>query len=51
MIMNVKKKEIYAAGKIKSAFTYGDYIAKILLGSFVKEIDQLDESEGCCIIL
>ena len=24
-------------------FTYGDYIAKILLGSHVKEIDQLDE--------
>ena len=38
-----EKKEIYAAGKLNSTFTYGDYIAKILLGSFVKEIDELDE--------
>jgi hypothetical protein len=38
-----ERKEIYAAGKVKTAFTYGDYIAKILLGSFIKEIDELDE--------
>ena len=46
-----EKKEIYAAGKIKTAFTYGDYIAKILLGSFIKEIDELDEPVNCCSIL
>jgi hypothetical protein len=40
-----ERKEIYAAGKVKTAFTYGDYIAKILLGSFVKEIDELDEKK------
>ena len=38
-----EKKEINAAGKVNTAFTYGDYIAKILLGSFVEEIDELDE--------
>ena len=46
-----EKKEIYAAGKVNTAFTYGDYIAKILLGSFIKEIDELDESSDCCSIL
>jgi hypothetical protein len=35
-----EKKQIYAAGKVDTAFTYGDYIAKILLGSFIKEIDE-----------
>ena len=46
-----EKKEIYAAGKVKTAITYGDYIAKILLGSFVKEIDQLDEKRADCVLL
>ena len=47
-----ERKEIYAAGKVKTAFTYGDYIAKILLGSFIKEIDALDESPICiCSLL
>jgi hypothetical protein len=46
-----ERKEIYAAGKVKTAFTYGDYIAKILLGSFIKEIDELDEPVNCCSIL
>ena len=47
-----EKKEIYAAGKVKSAFTYGDYKAKVLLGSHVKEIDALDEkkSSGCNLL-
>jgi hypothetical protein len=40
-----ERKEIYAAGKVNTASTYGDYIAKILLGSFVKEIDELDEEK------
>jgi hypothetical protein len=38
-----ERKEINSAGKVDTSFTYGDYIAKILLGSFVKEIDELDE--------
>jgi hypothetical protein len=45
-----EKKEIYKAGRLKAAFTFGDYIAKILLGSFVKEIDALDEKSSCCIV-
>jgi hypothetical protein len=48
-----EKKQIYAAGKVDTAFTYGDYIAKILLGSFIKEIDELDEPAyiDCCSII
>jgi hypothetical protein len=48
-----EKKQIYAAGKVNTAFTYGDYIAKILLGSFIKEIDELDEPAfiDCCSIM
>jgi hypothetical protein len=46
-----EKKEIYASGKVKNAFTFGDYIAKVMLGSFVKEIDQLDEKPCLCEIL
>ena len=38
-----EKKEIHSAAKADTMFTYGDYIAKILLGSFVQEIDDLDE--------
>jgi thiol-disulfide isomerase/thioredoxin len=40
-----EKKEIYNARKFIGAFTYGDYIAKILLGSFVIQIDELDEAD------
>lgn len=46
-----EKKEIYAAKRIDTAFTYGNYVAKILLGSFVKEIDQLDEKKSSCTLL
>jgi hypothetical protein len=46
-----ERKEIYSARKVKNAFTYGDYIAKILLGSHVKEIDELDEKNSSCTIL
>ena len=46
-----ERKEIYAAKKVKSSFTYGDYIAKILLGSHVSEIDKLDEKKASCTIL
>jgi hypothetical protein len=46
-----ERKEIYAAGKVKTSFTFGDYIAKILLGSFIKEIDQLDEKSGNCVLI
>jgi hypothetical protein len=51
-----ERKEIYAKKDSKKrnvAFTYGDYIAKILLGSFVKEIDCADEkksSHNCSLI-
>ena len=41
-----EKKEIYSKKKSKKdrvAFSYGDYIVKIILGSFVKEIDAIDE--------
>jgi hypothetical protein len=43
-----ERKEIYSKKKSKkdrSAFSYGDYIVKIILGSFVKEIDQTDEKK------
>jgi hypothetical protein len=46
-----ERREIYAAGKVNNSFTFGDYIAKILLGSFVKEIDELDERSSICGIL
>lgn len=47
-----EKKQIYKAKRIKTAFTFGDYISKILLGSFIKEIDKLDEprKKKCTII-
>jgi hypothetical protein len=32
------------------SFTFGDYIAKILLGSIDPELDELDESDKKCII-
>ena len=43
-----ERKEIYSKKKSKkdrSAFSYGDYIVKIILGSFVKEIDETDENK------
>jgi hypothetical protein len=46
-----EKREIIAAGRLKTAFTRGNYIAKVLLGSFVKEIDELDEKSKACTIL
>jgi hypothetical protein len=42
-----ERKEIYSASKVDTSYTYNDYIAKILLGSFVKEIDELDEYLFC----
>jgi hypothetical protein len=37
--------------KVLDKFTYGDYVSKILLGSFVKHIDKLDEKPRNCIII
>ena len=45
-----ERREIYSAGRLKYGFTFGDYVAKILLGSFVKEIDSLDEKSCPCTI-
>ena len=41
-----EKKEIYSKKKTtkdRVAFSYGDYVVKTMLGSFVREIDQIDE--------
>ena len=43
-----EKKEIYSKKRSKKdrvAFSYGDYIVKIILGSFVREIDEIDEEK------
>ena len=42
-----EKKEIYEMKRTQTAFSFGDYIAKILLGSFVREIDEMDEKSKC----
>jgi hypothetical protein len=44
-----EKREILAQHKKLNEFSFGDYIAKILLGSFTKSIDNLDEKQ--CTIL
>ncbi len=31
-------------------FTYGDYVAKIMVGSFDKTLGDLDKPRGCCTI-
>lgn len=46
-----ERKEVYSHRRVKTAFSYGDYIAKILLGSFVREIDEADESKSSCSLL
>jgi hypothetical protein len=46
-----EKDEIKNAGRLKTEFTHGNYIAKVLLGSFIKEIDELDEKRKKCSIL
>lgn len=47
-----EKKEIYSIRRKHNSFTFGDYIAKILLGSFVDEIDASDEEPDClCTII
>lgn len=43
-----ERNEIIKAKRDKSySFTFGDYVAKILLGSVDPTIDALDESKGC----
>ena len=56
-----EKKEVYSKKRSVNdhiSFSFGDYIVKIMLGSFVKEIDGSDEIEEvkkpkinkCCIL-
>jgi len=45
-----EKKEIYEMKRTQTAFSFGDYIAKILLGSFVREIDEMDEKSKCTLL-
>ena len=43
-----EKKEVYSQKRSKKnrvAFSFGDYIVKIMLGSFVREIDEIDEEK------
>jgi hypothetical protein len=45
-----EKREIYKLRRSNDSFSFGDYIAKILLGSHVKEIDEMDEPFSCRIL-
>lgn len=46
-----EKREIYKSKRQHEAFSFGDYIAKIMIGPSCKEIDQSDEhtSSNCLI--
>ncbi len=46
-----EKREVYMANPRNYAFSYGDYITKILLGSLICKIDYSDESPICCNVL
>ena len=47
-----EKKEIIRAQGSNFQFTYGDYVAKSLIGSTDPKIDNLDENKkGCCFVL
>jgi len=47
-----EKKEIIRAQGSSFQFTYGDYVAKSLIGSTDPAIDNLDENKkGCCFVL
>jgi hypothetical protein len=46
-----EKREIYETKRNHEAFSFGDYIAKIMIGPSCKEIDQSDEqSHSKCLI-
>jgi hypothetical protein len=45
-----EKKEIYKAGRLHYEFLYSRILAKILLGSMVPEIDDLDEKPKCSVL-
>jgi hypothetical protein len=47
-----EKKEIIQAKGHNFQFTYGDYVAKSLIGSTDQDIDDLTQNKkGCCFVL
>ena len=46
-----ERREILSAQGSHFPFSFGDYVAKSLVGSIDPSIDNLDENKNCCKIL
>jgi hypothetical protein len=43
-------KEIRASRGSKFQFTFGDYVTKIMCGTYDRALDDIEQRPGCCTI-